>query len=119
MHDLRLSELADLDARRRLPRARGRRHEAAAGSRSERGLPILTTDYNLNRVAGIQGVDVLNINDLANALKPAVLPGESLRVKVLREGKEAEQGVGYLDDGTMIVIEGGTRAASATPSTSR
>ena len=73
----------------------------------ERDLPILTTDYNLNKVAHIQGVPVLNVNDLANALKPAVLPGEALRVKVIREGKEAEQGVGYLDDGTMIVVEGG------------
>ena len=73
----------------------------------DRGLPILTTDYNLNRVARIQGVTVLNVNELANALKPAVLPGESLRVKVIREGKEAEQGVGYLDDGTMIIVEGG------------
>jgi uncharacterized protein YacL len=73
----------------------------------ERGVPILTTDFNLNRLAQIQDVKVLNVNELANALKPAVLPGESLRVKVLREGKESEQGVGYLDDGTMIVIEGG------------
>jgi uncharacterized protein YacL len=72
----------------------------------ELDLPILTTDYNLNKVAQIQGVQVLNVNDLANALKPAVLPGEVLRVKVIREGKEAEQGVGYLDDGTMIVVEG-------------
>jgi uncharacterized protein YacL len=75
----------------------------------ERSLPVLTTDYNLNRIAKIQGVTVLNVNELANALKPAVLPGESLRVKVLREGKEADQGVGYLDDGTMIVIEGARR----------
>ena len=73
----------------------------------ERGLAVLTTDYNLNKIARIQGVAVLNINELANALKPAVLPGETLSVKVLREGKESEQGVGYLDDGTMIVIEGG------------
>jgi uncharacterized protein YacL len=80
----------------------------------ERGLPILTTDYNLNRVAKIQRVLVLNINELANALKPAVLPGESLRVKVLREGKEADQGVGYLDDGTMIVIEGARRLVGDT-----
>jgi uncharacterized protein YacL len=72
----------------------------------EMDLPILTTDYNLNKVAQIQGVQVLNVNDLANALKPAVLPGEALRVKVIREGKEASQGVGYLDDGTMIVVEG-------------
>ena len=75
----------------------------------ERGVPILTTDYNLNKVAGIQGVRVLNVNDLANALKPAVLPGETLRVKIIREGKESEQGVGYLDDGTMIVVEGARR----------
>ena len=75
------------------------------------GLPILTTDYNLNKVARIQGVTVLNVNELANALKPAVLPGESLRVKVIREGKEADQGVGYLNDGTMIVIECGPEAA--------
>jgi uncharacterized protein YacL len=81
---------------------------------SERGLPILTTDYNLNRVAKIQRVRVLNINELSNALKPAVLPGESLRVKVLREGKEADQGVGYLDDGTMIVIEGARRLVGDT-----
>jgi uncharacterized protein YacL len=80
----------------------------------ERGLPILTTDYNLNKVARIQGVIVLNVNELANALKPAVLPGESLRVKVIREGKESEQGVGYLDDGTMIVVEGGRRMVGAT-----
>jgi uncharacterized protein YacL len=80
----------------------------------ERALPVLTTDYNLNRVAKIQGVQVLNINELANALKPAVLPGESLRVKVLREGKEADQGVGYLDDGTMIVIEGARRLVGDT-----
>ena len=80
----------------------------------EMDLPILTTDYNLNKVAQIQGVQVLNVNDLANALKPAVLPGEALRVKVIREGKEASQGVGYLDDGTMIVIEGGRQRVGDT-----
>jgi uncharacterized protein YacL len=73
----------------------------------EVGASIVTTDYNLNKVANIQGVEVLNINELANALKPAVLPGEPLRVKVIREGREYDQGVGYLDDGTMIVVEGG------------
>jgi uncharacterized protein YacL len=73
----------------------------------ELGAEIITTDFNLNKVASIQGVEVLNLNDLANALKPAVLPGESLRVKIIREGREYEQGVGYLDDGTMIVVEGG------------
>ncbi|MEW6581426.1 MAG: PIN domain-containing protein [Actinomycetota bacterium] len=73
----------------------------------EIGGAIVTTDFNLNKIAQIQGVDVLNINDLANALKPAVLPGEPLQVRVIREGKEYDQGVGYLDDGTMIVVEGG------------
>lgn len=73
----------------------------------EIGGAIVTTDFNLNKIAQIQGVEVLNINDLANALKPAVLPGEPLQVKVIREGREYDQGVGYLDDGTMIVVEGG------------
>ena len=68
---------------------------------------IVTTDYALNKVARIQGIDVLNINELANALKPAVLPGERLSVRVIREGREYDQGVAYLDDGTMVVVEGG------------
>jgi len=68
---------------------------------------ILTTDYNLNKVAGISGVKVLNINELANALKIILLPGEEITVKVVQEGKEKGQGVGYLDDGTMLVVEGG------------
>jgi uncharacterized protein YacL len=68
---------------------------------------ILTNDLNLNKVAQIEGVDVLNINDLANALKPAVLPDEHMHVKIVKEGKESYQGVGYLDDGTMIVVDGG------------
>jgi uncharacterized protein YacL len=70
---------------------------------------ILTNDFNLNRVAEIQGVRVMNVNSLANALKPALLPGEDLRVRVIQEGKESGQGVGFLDDGTMIVVEGGSR----------
>ncbi len=70
---------------------------------------ILTNDFNLNRVAELQGLRVLNINSLANAVKPALLPGEELRVKVIQDGKEAGQGVGFLDDGTMIVVEGGAR----------
>jgi uncharacterized protein YacL len=70
---------------------------------------VLTNDFNLNRVAELQGVRVMNINSLANAVKPAVLPGEELRVRVIQEGKEAGQGVGFLDDGTMIVVEGGAR----------
>jgi len=73
----------------------------------EIGGVILTNDYNLNKVAELQGVKVLNINELANAVKPVVLPGEEMKVLVLREGKEAGQGVGYLDDGTMIVIDEG------------
>jgi uncharacterized protein YacL len=74
-----------------------------------RSKAILTNDFNLNRVAELQGVRVLNINSLANAVKPAVLPGEELRVRVIQEGKEPGQGVGFLDDGTMIVVEGGLR----------
>ena len=73
------------------------------------GLQILTNDYNLNRVARVQGVTVLNINELANALKPVVLPGEDMFVNVVKEGKEPNQGVAYLDDGTMIVVEAGKR----------
>jgi len=71
--------------------------------------PILTNDYNLNRVAEIQGVQVLNVNDLANAVKVVILPGESLSIRVIQEGKEFNQGVGYMDDGTMVVIENGQR----------
>ena len=73
------------------------------------GAPILTTDFNLNRVAELQGIRVLNVNELANALKPVVLPGEELHVSIIQEGKEAGQGVAYLDDGTMVVVEGGKR----------
>jgi uncharacterized protein YacL len=74
-----------------------------------RNAAILTNDFNLNRVADLQSIRVLNINSLANALKPALLPGDALRIKVITEGKEAGQGVGYLDDGTMIVVEGGSK----------
>ena len=73
------------------------------------GSPIITNDYNLNRVAELQGIRVLNVNELANAVKAIVLPGETITVKVIQEGKELGQGVGYLDDGTMIVIEEGRR----------
>lgn len=69
--------------------------------------PILTNDYNLNRVADLQGVAVLNVNELANAVKSVLLPGEALNVDIIQEGKEAGQGVGYLDDGTMVVVEDG------------
>jgi uncharacterized protein YacL len=68
---------------------------------------VVTNDYNLHRVAVLQGIEVLNINELANALKPVVLPGENLKVQIIKQGKEAGQGVAYLDDGTMIVVEGG------------
>ncbi|MFZ5645651.1 MAG: PIN/TRAM domain-containing protein [Bacillota bacterium] len=70
---------------------------------------IMTNDYNLNKVAELHGVKVLNINELANAVKPVVLPGEEMTVQVVKDGKEAGQGVGYLDDGTMIVVDGGRR----------
>lgn len=73
------------------------------------GSPLLTNDYNLNKVAELQGVKVLNINELANALKPIVLPGEEMLVQVMKEGKEPGQGVAYLDDGTMIVVDTGRR----------
>ena len=70
---------------------------------------IITNDFNLNKVAQLQGVAVLNINELANSLKPVVLPGETMRVFVLKEGKEYNQGVAYLDDGTMVVVENGRK----------
>jgi uncharacterized protein YacL len=70
---------------------------------------ILTTDYNLNRVAAVQGVRVLNVNELSNAIRPVVLPGEQLMVRVVQPGKERNQGVGYLADGTMIVVENGDK----------
>ncbi|MFH1799259.1 MAG: TRAM domain-containing protein [Candidatus Omnitrophota bacterium] len=70
---------------------------------------VFTNDYNLNKVAELQGVKVLNINDLANALKPVVMPGEEMEIKILKEGKEHEQGVAYLDDGTMVVVDNGKR----------
>ncbi len=69
--------------------------------------PILTNDYNLNRIAELQGVNVLNVNELANAVKSVLLPGETLSIRVIQEGKESNQGVGYMDDGTMVVVESG------------
>jgi uncharacterized protein YacL len=75
----------------------------------EMGAKIVTNDFNLNKVATVQGIAVLNVNQLANALKPVVLPGEPMRVLILREGKEANQGVAYLDDGTMVVVDGAKR----------
>ncbi|HOU15750.1 MAG TPA: PIN domain-containing protein [Anaerolineae bacterium] len=80
----------------------------------EMGGSILTNDYNLNRVAELQAVTVLNVNELANAVKTVLLPGESFSIHVLQEGKEQNQGVGYLDDGTMVVVEEGIRYIGAT-----
>src|SRR4029077_12680987 len=73
------------------------------------GAKIVTNDFNLNKVATVQGFSVMNVNQLAHALKPAVLPGEPMRVLILREGKEPNQGVAYLDDGTMVVVDGARR----------
>ena len=75
---------------------------------------LLTNDYNLNKVAEVQGVPVLNINELSNAIKPVVIPGEEMKVEIVKDGKEASQGVGYLDDGTMIVIEDGRKYIGST-----
>ncbi len=75
----------------------------------EMGCAILTNDFNLNKVAEVHSIQVLNINQLANALKPIVLPGETMKVQVIKEGKEHSQGVAYLDDGTMVVVDSGRR----------
>lgn len=80
----------------------------------EGGLALVTTDYNLNRVASLQGVKVLNINELANAVKVVVVPGEQLSVNLIKEGREQGQGVGYLADGTMIVVEDARRHVGST-----
>jgi len=72
------------------------------------GGKVVTNDYNLNKIARLQGVEVINLNDLANAMKPIVLPGENLTVKLIKKGEEQGQGVGYLDDGTMVVAEQGS-----------
>ncbi|MBN2304069.1 MAG: PIN domain nuclease [Anaerolineae bacterium] len=75
----------------------------------QRGIPVMTNDYNLNRVAELQGVDVLNINELANAVRAIFLPGETMDIHIVMEGRETNQGVGYLEDGTMVVVEDGKR----------
>jgi uncharacterized protein YacL len=80
----------------------------------QRGGKILTNDFNLNKVAELHGIKVLNVNELANALKPVVLPGEEMVVKITRRGKEPDQGVGYLDDGTMVVAEGASGLVNKT-----
>jgi uncharacterized protein YacL len=82
-------------------------------ARQRRG-KILTNDFNLNKVAELHGIKVLNVNELANALKPVVLPGEDMTVKITRRGKEPDQGVGYLDDGTMVVVEGASGLVNKT-----
>ncbi len=76
---------------------------------AERSIPIMTNDFNLNKVAAVRGVAVLNINDLAMALRPVYLPGEVINLHIIQEGREEDQGVGYLIDGTMVVVEGGKR----------
>jgi len=75
---------------------------------------IITNDFNLNKIAKLQGIEVLNINELANALRPVVLPGETMRVFILKEGKEKDQGVAYLDDGTMVVVDNARRMMGQT-----
>ena len=75
---------------------------------------VVTNDFNLNKVATLQGIEILNVNQLANALKPVVLPGEAMRVFILREGKEYNQGVAYLDDGTMVVVDGARKMINKT-----
>jgi uncharacterized protein YacL len=81
---------------------------------TKRNAAIMTNDYNLNRVAQLEGVRILNLNNLANALKPVVIPGEEMNIQVIKEGKEQNQGVAYLDDGTMIVVENGRRYMNQT-----
>ena len=76
------------------------------------GGKVVTNDYNLNKIAKLQGIDVINLNDIANSLKPVVLPGEHMMVKIIKRGEEHGQGVGYLDDGTMIVVEQGAQYLS-------
>ena len=79
-----------------------------------RGADLVTTDFNLNKVAALHGIAVLNLNELAHALRPVVSPGETLTVTIVKEGKEAGQGVGYLDDGTMVVVDQGRAAMGRT-----
>jgi uncharacterized protein YacL len=78
------------------------------------GAKVMTNDFNLNKVAEFHGVEVLNINELTNALKPVVLPGEEMRVSLIKEGKDPDQAIGYLDDGTMVVVENGRKKLNET-----
>ncbi len=86
--------------------AKGVDHKLLLFAKARNGR-VATTDYNLSKVAQVRDVDVVNINDLANSLKVVALPGETMEVKIIKPGEEAEQGIGYLDDGTMVVVEGG------------
>ncbi|MFH1311818.1 MAG: PIN domain-containing protein [Candidatus Eisenbacteria bacterium] len=79
-----------------------------------RGAKIVTNDFNLNKIAELHGIKVLNVNELADALKPVVLPGEEISVRMMKRGKEPDQGVGYLNDGTMVVVEGGSQLLNKT-----
>ncbi|MCK4964619.1 MAG: PIN domain nuclease, partial [Dehalococcoidia bacterium] len=97
-------EISDIDAKD-IPDADGKLVKLAKSL----GCAILTNDFNLNQVARIQGVRVLNVNELANAVRPVVLPGEEMAIRIIQEGKEFGQGLGFLDDGTMIVVEDGLR----------
>ena len=97
-------EISDIDAKD-VPDADGKLVKLAKAL----GCAILTNDFNLNQVARIQGVQVLNVNELANAVRPVVLPGEEMSIRIIQEGKEFGQGLGFLDDGTMIVVEDGLR----------
>src|SRR6266705_3549988 len=97
-----------------LRRNRGRRGLELINLATKRNAAIMTNDYNLNRVAQLEGVRILNLNNLANALKPVVIPGEEMNIQVIKEGKEQNQGVAYLDDGTMIVVENGRRYMNQT-----
>ncbi len=97
-------EIVDID----FPKVKGVDSKLVALAK-EKGGKIVTNDYNLNKVAELQGIKILNINELANALKPLVLPGEAMTVRIIKEGKEAGQGLAYLDDGTMVVVDNGTR----------
>jgi len=102
-------EISDLDA----PQVHGVDSKLVKLAR-ELECPVITNDYNLNRVAELRGVTVLNINELANAVKAIVLPGETVQIKIIQEGKEPGQGVGYFDDGTMVVVEDARRLIHST-----
>ena len=97
-------EISDMEARD-IPEVDGKLIKLAKAF----GYAILTNDFNLNQVARIQGLQVLNVNELANAVRPVVLPGEEMEVRIIQEGKELRQGIGFLDDGTMIVVEDGRK----------